>query len=469
MAANDGTTPDLGAEHTGYSTFIKPLPPGTHQLQSLSSGFIRTQAGKQIIGQSFINFLAAPRVFTIKAGEISDLGTLAIAEEPVSPPAGLSPANAAKIPSKAYVMQLDSHAAEAEQMLSIIQAKAPALKMHQGSSWVSPVGESRLSRPELRQGLSAQLLSAKESGGQTYAGEAWGQVRVRQAGRWAWLDTGLSHDISAVDVLEDGRLLAGGSLGIIRAKSPVSNEWQTWRLPFPDGVVKSIGHSAALGIVVGVQNGDQLVVVQTPSLGEPWREMKRFNAFGSVQTDLLTSVASNGFTAIVVETSFTTTAKIHHYSLATQQWSEQALPTNFAGIPGAYTLSRDGRVFTTSGSPMFSQNLRVSDDGGKTWTAGSSPQWMTWLTMVGDNRGYAVRQDSSSSPTPASLWKTSDGARSWLKTGPLPGSVSALIAGRVVMARIVVMGERELALITPDNKLYVSRDEGASWTADTFE
>lgn len=456
-------TNNLQSDRASHMFFIWVLPAGTYRLAELSSidlnytpratawaGLCACDREIALFGieNGAILQLADSRQFSVRPGEINDLGTLAVIPEsrvPTIEPRGSTRGVTA--------LPLPNAPVESARLLSMLRDKLPAhLKLRADNPWIQSAADSEKRQARLRQGLSWNfLMNPNPDTSQGIYAEDFGQIRVRENRQWKWLDTGLSMHVKSVANLEDGTLLAGASHGIVLARAAGSEDWRDISLPILDGDVLSIGQHKDAGLIATAHSGGELVVFNSKSVGAAWSEVRRMPAYGRQFTNIQLSTGTHGLLAAVIEFGSTYDAQLHHLDGSTMAWSTNPIPKNFAGIPGSIAVNPDGSVYQLQGGIRFSAN--GSHDFGRSWYKLSVSKDFRHVRMLDQRTGYALTKSGDS---PFGLSKTEDGGRTWARLGPAPAQFIWLKQ----------IAQDELAAMGGSFKVYLSSDGGKSWHED---
>jgi hypothetical protein len=438
-------------EYAEHSLFVLPVPAGDYTPETLEATYF--------VGTAQYEYkLSLPEVneFSVRAGEITDLGTLVLL-----PSSATYRMGSRRTGQSVLALPLANSVAESSQLLSIVRSRMPAsLKLASGKPWrPTPLSEG-FADARSRADLSQRFASLVIQGDTAYAGEDFGLVRVRRGKDWSWLDTGLGSRVSGLAVLPDGALVAGGHHGAIRWRAAGSEAWQDWVLPLRDSVIVGLHAHPRHGLFAAARHGTELVVFRAERPGSPWSESRRVSANGFISTQIQTSLGNEALYLQVSETGFSVSSNLHRLELASGMWN--TVPVG----GGALNIVQD-RLFAMGGSSL-SPSFRQSLDGGRTWTPLSTPDWPMALAMLDENEGYIVRVDKigivSAAGSSFSLWRTTDGGRNWSTVGPAPAWLGRIVRGPAGELWSVPNPVGAGMPGQQAGRFAVSTDDGKTWT-----
>ncbi|MFT3734572.1 MAG: hypothetical protein QM776_06070 [Rhodocyclaceae bacterium] len=440
------------AEH---SLFVAEIPAGKWRLSGVST--MQFNGDGSSISYGFP--LSSAGTFSVKAGELVELGSIAILPTGKSVESGNR--NERRTQQRMVAMIVPLSPAERAQLLQIVSPRLPAsLKLREEPSWeLSPL-QKLLAEPAFRQGESKRFASPLIQNGEALFGEEFGQIRIRRGGQWDWMDTGLSGNVSAIARMDDGTLLAGGALGVVLFKRPGGNTWESRPLPARDAVIAGLHAHPKIGVIAAVRHGPELIVWSMKSLDAPWTELRRFSASGNsnfgTAVNVQTSIGNKRFYARVNEVAFTADSNLHVLDIESGQWSTTSLSMydNLHQPPGDTIWSLRGNA--------FSAGVRVTSDAGKTWQELASTGLPLALQMTSPTTGYLVRSEAfvvKASSVVFLLLKTTDGGKTFTQIAKLPTHFT----------RIFETAPNELVALSADNRVFLSKDGGLSWSEDGME
>ncbi|MES2322974.1 MAG: hypothetical protein V4633_11990 [Pseudomonadota bacterium] len=454
--------------HEAHALFVVRLPAGKYTLKFVDTGLVPVKGygpNVQATRHGVLN-LDGGGVFEVVAGHVSDLGT--VLTIPIAYPVTVrgNQMGHYKTSQEERILHTRSPT-ESAQLNALIRQVAPTLALLAFERvWGFPEQPQANDIAGAVQATSAQFYSPLElASGEMYAGEEAGQIHYRaRNGEWSWLNTGLTGAIRALDVMDDGTLLAGSSHGIVMEKRKDGDAWITHPLPVQDGVVIALGHNQH-GVMASLLRDQQLVVLTKPALdgAAPWKELKRIELSKYFPTAIVARSTPDGFSLLEHSVGWSAKSAIHHFDAGSGVWRDVPLRSNWAGSTGATSLGADGTIFQIYGGTAFNQKMRISSDLGKTWAEFPTPGMIERLKMASKLVGYAQRIEAASIRdgkiwNTYSLWQTRDGARTWRKLGMAPAP----------LIDVVEMRPQELAATSDEGKLYRSKDDGKTWQEEIY-
>lgn len=405
--------------------FARRLPPGRYRIAALD---VRANANAELAD-------SLPE-FDVVAGEVTDLGLL------VMQPLGAG---------SATLIPVDDGAEADEELQAYFADEAaewsgkPITKWTAAAQWAprrfayGDVGPSGLglvvdvvnariaahARKPAQVGWSgtnsaADLLAlakaytvilskpAVASDGTMYFGSGLGQIlRRTPEGRWSNLETGQLREVSAVELLADGTLIAGTENGRLLQQEPATGKfmpvtklaagarildlhhWQdgTWWVTTREGNEKSV--------VTNVYSANSLSAIDRA----PIKTVTQ-GALGSVfavppYVDPVAGAAKYFLSVPGVE--------MHTYDLIESTWTRAAQKKAVMEL-----------ITNNSGSVLASMKaLQLSADDGASWASLKSPGTVLHLGFFNKTDGYAIVAPTSMGSPEMQLHRTADGGKTW--------------------------------------------------------
>jgi len=311
-------------------------------------------------------------------------------------------------------------------------------------------------------GLNSPVVTGS---GAVYAGARMGQVIVRPnlGSDWRTLDTGSLHEIVCVLPFADGRILAGGEEGFLSYSSDAGRTWQRVSLVRPDAIVTFLGVAPNHSLYLVAESEREVVVYTSTQPASGWRELRRFveppadtgNIWigpqhwktqltmggATLRSELVALTASR---LVVLQQPNT----VWSYEFSSGRW-ETAEPAP----RGVFSIeaSSDGYLWAI---PVGGTVMYGSADWGRSWSR--LEYFALHVTPVFANRstGYMAALPYGLLQT-WRVMKTTDGGSSWSISGRLDDFHAE---------KFVVDPSGKLIAVTPAHQLYVSSDDGKTWT-----
>ncbi len=450
-----------------YSVFVGTLPAGSYRLRGLRTS-LPSQTSDRFGSTYSSNLFALPLLggplIQVRAGAISDLGTL------LTIPSGqvkAQPVRNASLYTEQGMSVIQSRSVvESTRLTALIQQRWPTmavLEEPQPGNGPQPVSTDTLSG--LMVDLAPRTLSpVMHVSGALLAGEALGHIRNRAPnGNLSWLPTGLSGAITSLAVGDDGQILAGSNMGILMLRQPGASAWRAHYMPDPYSDVIGIS-IAGRGAFLLTRHSLEAQVLHKDNLddGAPWTVLKRFSIsrVGGSNFDM----RANGGNLSILEHSrgWSNGTTLHRYVADTGVWTEREIPADWIKGDGVAALTSDGRVISADAKRGGPQQLRVSDDQGKTWRDAQTPDNFKKIVMQNAMTGFAERVEVVAEAGKRrewlhSLWQTDDAGLTWRRLGAFPDTLKAAFA----------TPSGALLATSPGGQLFVSQDHGMNW-APTF-
>ncbi len=421
-----------------HAHFLESLPPGEYEIENFESsqaGFLTLSAGVRIDSTAWR--------FSVEAGRLTNLGTLLM----VRP---YYPANTAEL---RIVHAADAELPARSAFLFEPQQRGTVLKDPLGWRAIPPDAGPASLKPETRR-LSMFLAGgAPGRDGSTLFGEQFGQIARRQrGGTWLWEDTGTLETIMAAVESGDGTLYAVAENSVLLTR-PAQGDWRPVEVPVP-GARPCLIYTEADGSLTTLWEQEHTLTLLTYRAGaeQPWVEQRRFpmtpTIFVNGQARCSAFPREQKLIVLVTTPRFNSP----RYAFEVFDRAGNAWTHHETKLYGPISVFADSSIYSMSG-PNIKQTFRVSRDFGKTWDTRGSPNWSGQPVFRSATEGFLLRTDDIPMKTPEklenSLWRTSDGGRTWQKHADVPNLMAALL--------LVPDG---MLLVTSGGKMYFSADDG---------
>lgn len=413
------------------AVFSGMVAPGRYRL-SHASGFF---------GNTTYTFPLAGMLgrFEVKPGEVSLLGTLLVQPQPgqrflvgyLAPEAELANTFNTLFPALAG------------------QTRGQAPNQFERSAELT---RSAALAPAFRSLTTALNGVESTADGSLLAGSKMGRVIWRKPGeeraRALQIDTWL--EVLSVRTYRQG-LLAAGEEGLLRYSSDEGKTWQA--LPSPAVGVIAAAEPLANGKVLAlVRRGTQWSahISDDPFVGI-WRQLANFEQERSINLPWQDAIVLAGRDRagvfmpngefLVVDGN---TGALERRSIGVSTYSAQVLA--------------DGTLLAQGGN--FVRTTFISTDGGRQWRDLETSRFVAVITAVNAQTFYAVAPiDPGFFSGEYALMVSRDGARTWKKSGVVPGGNPAL-----VRSLLVDRHDGALLAVLSQGRVMRSADEGATWT-----
>lgn len=379
--------------------------------------------------------------FEVKAGEVSLLGTLLV--QPIS--------------GQRFVVGYlppDTELKETFELLFPVLAEQTRGKPVNGLE-VTPELTRRtelVSRfklmPTLMNGFS------QVGAGSYYAGGKIGKVTWRPAGEanWRRADVGTWREVLTLRPYRGG-LIAGGEEGLLRHSTDDGKTWVP--LTPPDkGLIHTLEVMPNGKLVALVLRDDQWTAYSSDdALAGSWRKLGAFDNERSINVPWQLPVPLKHGARVgvampngVLRFVDTETGTVERASTGLSLVGAAALP--------------DGALIAQS--VVMVRTTLMSTDFGKNWTDLNTSRFVAAIAFVDRKTAYAVAPIAPGVfPGEFGLMASRDGARTWTKTGTVPG-------GNVAAVRDLLIDRADGALVAllHSGAVLRSKDEGKTWDRD---
>jgi len=376
--------------------------------------------------------------FDVKAGEVSLLGTLLV--QPLE--------------GTRFVV---GYVPPDKELTETFEALFPALAQQTRGHAVhtldrSPELEKRKELvPQIRQMSSAHNGLKADADGTVLAGGKLGRVIWRKPGegRWRSLQLETWKEVLSVRMYRGG-LLAAGEEGLLRYSRDEGRTWQF--LAPPDQGLIAAAEPLPNGKVIALvrRDAEWTAYASDDLMAGKWRKIGSFAQERSLNVPWQNAIAlASGNRAGIMMPNGEyhvvdgSTETIQRSSTGLSTFSAQAMPDGMLVVEGA----------------IMTRTTVVSKDGGKTWTDLQTSRFVQAITFADARTVYAIAPVSPGVfPGAYALMVSRDGARTWSKSGELPG-------GRVGAARSLFYDRADGALLAfmQNGEVLRSTDEGKNW------
>jgi photosystem II stability/assembly factor-like uncharacterized protein len=288
--------------------------------------------------------------------------------------------------------------------------------------------------------------------GSLLAGSKMGRVIWRKPGeptaRALQMDSWL--EVLSVRPYRQG-LLAAGEEGLLRYTSDEGKTWQTLPAPAP-GLIAAAEPLSNGKVLALVRRGTQWSahVSDDPLLGG-WRQLASFEQQRSINLAWQEAIVLAGRDRAGVF--------MPNGELLVVDGSTGALERRSIGVStsGAQILA-DGSLLAQGGN--LSRSTYLSTDGGRQWRDLDTSRFVSAITAANAQTFYAVAPiDPGIFAGTYALMVSRDGAKTWKKSGEVPGGNPGLV-------RLLRVDRHDGALLAvlAQGRVMRSTDEGATWS-----
>ncbi len=290
--------------------------------------------------------------------------------------------------------------------------------------------------------------------GSLLAGSKMGRVIWRKSGeqraRALQIDTWL--EVLSVRAWRQG-LLASGEEGLLRFSNDEGKTWQALPAPAP-GLIAAAEPLANGKVLALVRRGTQWTahLSDDPFVGG-WRQVASFEQERSINLTWQNAIVLAGRDRAGVF--------MPNGELLVVDGGTGALERRSIGVStsGAQILA-DGTLLATGGN--LSRSTYISTDGGRQWRDLDTSRFVTAITAADAKTFYAVAPvDPGIFAGTFALMVSRDGAKTWKKSGEVPGGVPAQVRSLLVDRK-----DGALLAVLSQGRVMRSTDEGATWTSD---
>ena len=413
------------------AVFSGMVAPGRYRLSHANGVFANTT----------YTFPLAGRLgrFEVKPREVSLLGTLLV--QP--------------LPGQRFLV---GYLAPEAELVNTFQALFPALAEQtrgQAPNQFEPGPEMTRSAalaPAIRSLTTALNGLELTADGSLLAGSKMGRVLWRKPGEARALqlqiDTWL--EVLSVRAYRQG-LLAAGEEGLLRYSSDEGKTWQSLQPP-ATGLIAAAEPLANGKVLALVRRGTQWSAhVSDDPFAGGWREIARFEQERSINLPWQNAIVLAGRDRAGVF--------MPNGEFLVVDGNTQALERRSIGVStsGAQMLA-DGTLLAQGGN--ITRTTFMSTDGGRQWRDLDTSRFVAAITAANAQTFYAVAPvDPGLFAGTYALMVSRDGAKTWKKSGEVPGGNPALV-------RALRLNRHDGALLAvlSNGRVMRSTDEGATWT-----
>lgn len=447
---------DTAPPSAGYSLFIGALPAGQYSITGFHSdgmapGTFGVLPALVIMSMTSDSQSLGAQLgtFTVRPAALSNLGLVVSA----------LPEDKKSTFKVAVVADADGQASTLEDVEPETRHKLKAMPNAGWDQAPDPQAAGHALDIVRRHARNVSAMEVLEDS-RVVVGSALGMVHVRDRnGQWTTLSTGSLDNITYVRGLPDGRLFAGTDAGRYHLWLPDAKAWRTHALQQSERIVhlEPLGTKgfamltqSALGHQLVMAGSNRVLVKSDLDAAEPPKQVLNVEGASAVgKVPLLFD--GKDLLMVFNHIGFSRTADLYRIDPATLQHKAEKQShwtQSLYALPGSVVVRE-----RMNGLSIYTD---ISQDGGRTWTMNeqSGPHSMRFLNA---RDGYGLSLASRGWDTVTlQLNKTSDGGRQWTKVGNTiesanPGTV------RVVGDRIFVF---------TGLKLLSSTDEGKTWNVE---
>lgn len=293
---------------------------------------------------------------------------------------------------------------------------------------------------------------ATDADGSILAGGKMGRVVWHKPGesRWRVLQLDTWKEVLSVRSYRGG-LLAAGEEGLLRYSKDEGKTWQA--LTPPDQGLIAAAEPLSNGKVIALVRRDTTWTAYATSdpLAGGWRKIGSFAQSHSLNVPWQNAIALAGGNRAGI--------MMPNGDFHVVDGNSETIQRHTTGLStlGAQVLP-DGMLLVR-GTIMTASTL-ASTDGGKTWTDLKTSRFVTAITFADRQTAYAVGPvDPGVFSGPMALMVSRDGARTWTKSGEVPGGLPhntrSLVYDRT---------DRALLAFLQNGQVLRSTDEGKNWS-----
>jgi photosystem II stability/assembly factor-like uncharacterized protein len=288
--------------------------------------------------------------------------------------------------------------------------------------------------------------------GSLLAGSKMGRVVWRKPGealaRTLQIDTWL--EVLSVRVYRQG-LLAAGEEGLLRYSGDEGKTWQALPAPAPGliAAAEPLGNGKVLALV---RRGTQWSahVSDDPFLGG-WRLLASFEQERSINMPWQNAIVLAGRDRAGV---FMPNGELLLVDGNTQALERRSIGVSTSGVQ----ILADGTLLALGGN--IARTTFISTDGGRQWRDLDTSRFVSAITAADAKTFYAVAPiDPGFFAGTYALMVSRDGAKTWKKSGEVPGGDPAQ-----VRSLLVDRHDGALLAVLSQGRVMRSTDEGATWT-----
>ena len=447
---------DTAPASASYSLFLGTVPKGQYRFAELESlgpaagsfGVLPALAMAIATGSTVKEF---PQFsgFTVAPGTVSNLGTIVFA----FPQDGKGPPLSTAV--------LDDEAGRRAAMGDVDSVSQPRMANLPQSGWEKPsdAGSNAAALALIRKntGRLSPLEAARD--GRVTAGGPLGLIHVRRTdGTWEHVSIGALDTITYARALDDGRIVAGTDNGRYYLGRPGQPTWQRFDLPDRDTSVMRIEPLGDTGYAIQV-------ALTTGRFGRTaWLFKPKLEEAGGEKA----LIEFDGFSAVGRSPAFfdgqelriyfnhpgiTRTADVHRIDPRTGEKKKDEVSY---WVKDVYRLP-DGTVVMERMSGLLSTYPMFSKDNGRTFS-NIDIESPGIVRFIDERTGYGFKMAAMGwSTTTLGMNRTQDGGKTWEPVG------TPIVASG--QTRMVATGPKELVVYT-GQQIVSTRDEGATWRVE---
>lgn len=299
--------------------------------------------------------------------------------------------------------------------------------------------------------MSALSPGHDAMGAALFGGASLGQIVSRDArGIWQTFPLELLDDVIYARRLGDGTLLAGLTQGRYAVRK--ADRWRVYALPEKEGFVDFIDVTRDGGAVFAVSTQRKTVILHKKALEDEAAEIRTLASmdFLLVPTGRLAHSFEDRVVFVQNHLGISRTAD---FIVVDKSTFDVRTEKRDFWVNGVQQL-QDGALFISRQNAM-SYFVSLSEDKGATWRHGDTAGPL-FTYFIDRNRGYGLELSRGAFSASVTLTKTSDGGKTWTKTGtPLT---------RDVVDRILYAASDGEVIISAGFEIYSTKNDGATWT-----
>jgi len=290
--------------------------------------------------------------------------------------------------------------------------------------------------------------------GGVYLGGRMGKALWRDPLERAWhrADVGSWKAVESVRPYKNGLLVAGEE-GLLRYSADEGRTWRALNAP-TRGLIAAAEPLPNGKVVLLARHGSEWsAYISDDALAGPWRKLGTFADERSLNVpwQLAKAVATGNRAGVMMPNGVFhvvdgDTGQIEHVSTGLSAFTVAAMPDGMLVMQGA----------------IVTRTTLISIDGGKTWTDLDTNRFIQTIAFADRRTAYAIGPIKPGVFSgDFALMASSDGAKTWTRTGDLPG-------GKPFDTRELRWDRQNAALLAfmRDGSVMRSVDRGQSWTRE---
>lgn len=413
--------------------YVRMLPPGRYRIAQLSAMEFEAMGG---VAWASVTIEREFGLFDVRKDQLTDLGVIVQVD----------------VADNGKVRIAHDTAAEHPETPGIVKELAPqasALLANPILTWLPdtvPAWMPDAMRSIAWNSYGVTSPSALRNGALFY-GSVNGVVYVaKHAETLHRLDVGVRSSIDAVLVTENGDIIAGGEIGVLRISPDSGRNWRSIRGNLPFGAITDLSEWRGK-VIATTLRGDDVFVHAAAAGSEEWTQLARYRLQFHWFTGI-PGVRPQSFVRDDKVITFLPSQRVAVYDLVSGQDADRRTP----GGMQAMLVSADG-VLRCICAPAIVINPYESRDLGQTWTRSSFGRAMRLPVFRDAKHGIAYRLKRRGAVT---MLYTEDGGATWIESITLPAAPDRLFYGRDGETAYAAFASGEFLLSTDDGRRWYS-------------